>query len=392
VGAQDVASAVSLLLALEPILRDVERRVDTRYVLRAMGADQGDLLGRSTVMRELHERIVRAARKNFIVLVQGESGSGKELVARRVHALSSRREGPFVPLNCAAIVESLLEAELFGIEERTATGVRGRRGKFEQADGGTLFLDEVSDLSSSAQAKLLRVIQEPSVERVGGHGSRRVDVRIVVATNRPLETLCKNGEFRWDLFYRLNAIEITVPPLRARRDDIPILVEAILQRSADGQPYRLSIEAMEALMVHEWPGNVRELERVIERAITLALSHVIQVDDLPDAVTGRYRDAFLPDESGDDTMRAWGSRYARYVLRRANGNKREACRVLDISYHTLCAYLGYKGPRGGRPRRAPTPRGGRAVPAPAGGADSTPHDAYQPQLLRVASLVHEGPP
>jgi len=390
-GAADVAAAVSLLLALEPILRDVERKVDTRYVLRAMSADQGDLLGGSSVMRQLHDRIARAARKNFIVLVQGESGSGKELVARRVHALSTRRDGPFVPLNCAAIVESLLEAELFGIEERTATGVRGRRGKFEQADGGTLFLDEVSDLSSSAQAKLLRVIQEPTVERVGGHGSRRVDVRIVVATNRPLEALCTSGEFRWDLFYRLNAIEIAVPPLRARRDDIPMLVEAILQRSADGQPYRLSVEAMEALMVHEWPGNVRELERVIERAITLAHSHVIQVDDLPDAVTGRYRDAFLPDESGDDTMRAWGSRYARYVLGRANGNKREACRVLDISYHTLCAYLGYKGPRNGRPRRVGTPRAVRAVPVPAGAAGSTPHDAYRPQVLRVASLVHDGP-
>ena len=164
---------------------------------------------------------------------------------------------------------------MFGIEERTATGVRGRRGKFEQADGGTLFLDEVSDLSSSAQAKLLRVIQDPTVERVGGHGSRRVDVRIVVATNVRSRRSAEVASSGRDLFYRLNAIEIAVPPLRARRDDIPYLVEAILQRSSDGQPYRLSVEAMEALMVYEWPGNVRELERVIERAITLAQSHVI---------------------------------------------------------------------------------------------------------------------
>ena len=280
--------AVGVLHALEPLLRDMERKADTRHVLRAMSLDQGDLVGTTPVMRQLHERIARAARKNFIVLIQGESGAGKELVARRVHALSDRSHGPFVPVNCAAIVESLLEAELFGIEERTATGVRGRRGKFEQADGGTLFLDEVSDLSSSAQAKLLRVIQDPTVERVGGHGSRRVDVRIVVATNRPLEALSRSGEFRRDLFYRLNAIEIAVPPLRARRDDIPYLVEAILQRSSDGQPYRLSGDAMDALMVYEWPGNVRELERVIERAITLAHSHVIDVADLPEAVTGRY--------------------------------------------------------------------------------------------------------
>jgi two-component system response regulator HydG len=384
------AAASSLLVSIEPLLRDVEHKVDAGGVLEAMGLDQGELLGVSPVMRQLHERIARAARKNFIVLIQGESGAGKELVARRVHALSDRRSGPFVPLNCAAIVETLLEAELFGIEERTATGVRGRRGKFEQADGGTLFLDEVSDLSSSAQAKLLRVIQDPAVERVGGHGSRRVDVRIVVATNRPLEALCRRGEFRWDLFYRLNAIEITVPPLRARRDDIPYLVEAILRRSADGQPYRLAVDAMEALMVHEWPGNVRELERVLERAITLAQSHVIHVDDLPDAVTGRYRDAFMPDDTGDDTMRAWGSRYARYVLGRANGNKREACRVLDISYHTLCAYLAYKGPRGRRLRTPGTPRA-LVGAAPAGDASQTKaHEAYRPARSR-ASVVHDGP-
>lgn len=381
---------VGILVALEPLVRDAEHRLEACLTVQALSADQGELLGVSAVMRQLHERIARAARKNFIVLVQGESGAGKELVARRVHALSERRDGPFIPLNCAAIVESLLEAELFGIEERTATGVRGRRGKFEQADGGTLFLDEVSDLSSSAQAKLLRVIQEPTVERVGGHGSRRVDVRIVVATNRPLEALCRSGEFRWDLFYRLNAIEITVPPLRARRDDIPFLVEAILRRASEGQPYRLAVDAMQALMVHEWPGNVRELERVIERAITLAQSHVIHVDDLPDAVTGRYRDAFLSDRSGDDTMRAWGSRYARYVLERVHGNKREACRILDISYHTLCAYLGYKGPRARRERGPERPRAIHPISPievpPAGAA----HEAYRPGLRRP-TIVHDGP-
>ena len=385
----DAGAAVAVLLALEPLLRDLERKTDTRHVLQAMCRDQGDLLGTTPVMRQLHERIARAAHKNFIVLIQGESGSGKELVARRVHALSDRRDGPFVPLNCAAIVESLLEAELFGIEERTATGVRGRRGKFEQADGGTLFLDEVSDLSSSAQAKLLRVIQDPTVERVGGNGSRRVDVRIVVATNRPLEALCRGGEFRWDLFYRLNAIEIAVPPLRARRDDIPYLVEAILQRSADGQPYRLSPEAIESLMVYEWPGNVRELERVIERAITLAHSHVIHVSDLPDAVTGRYRDAFLPGDGGDDTMRAWGSRYARFVLRQANGNKREACRVLDISYHTLCAYLGYKGPRSVR-ARANGQRRPSTSPTVQTPAASRP-EPYPAPSPRPAPMLHDGP-
>lgn len=386
--------AVALLQALEPLLVDIERKSDSRHVLRAMTLDQGDLLGATPVMRQLHERIARASRKNFIVLIQGESGSGKELVARRVHALSDRRAGPFVPVNCAAIVESLLEAELFGIEERTATGVRGRRGKFEQADGGTLFLDEVSDLSSSAQAKLLRVIQDPTVERVGGHGGRRVDVRIVVATNRPLETLSRSGEFRRDLFYRLNAVEITVPPLRARREDIPLLVDAILQRSSDGQPYRLSADALEALMVYEWPGNVRELERVLERAITLAQTHLIVVEDLPDAVIGYYREALVPSDCGDNSMRAWGSRYARHVLRQAGGNKREACRVLDISYHTLCAYLTYTTPRR-RARAAAAdlaPHAAGSSAAPRGGvANAGVYEVCQAQGASPAGMLHDGP-
>ena len=383
--------AVGVLQALEPLLRDLERKADTRHVLRAMSLDQGDLVGTTPVMRQLHERIARAAGKNFIVLIQGESGSGKELVARRVHALSDRADGPFVPLNCAAIVESLLEAELFGIEERTATGVRGRRGKFELADRGTLFLDEVSDLSSSAQAKLLRVIQDPTVERVGGHGSRRVDVRIVVATNRPLEALSRSGEFRRDLFYRLNAIEIAVPPLRARRDDIPYLVEAILQRSSGGQPYRLSGNAMEALMVYEWPGNVRELERVIERAITLAQSHVIDVPDLPEVVTGRYREAFVPSDCGDDSMRAWGSRYARYILRQAGGNKREACRVLGISYHTLRAFLAYTGPRRDLRRGRGTALSPKPPAAITDAAIATTYEPRRPEGGRPAIVLHEGP-
>ena len=385
------APAVGVLHALEPLLRDMERKADTRLVLRAMSLNQGDLVGTTPVMRQLHDRIARAAGQNFIVLIQGESGSGKELVARRVHALSDRADGPFVPLNCAAIVETLLEAELFGIEERTATGVRGRRGKFEQADRGTLFLDEVSDLSSSAQAKLLRVVQDPTVERVGGHGSRRVDVRIVVATNRPLEALSRSGEFRRDLFYRLNAIEIAVPPLRARRDDIPYLVEAILQRSSSGQPYRLSANAMEALMVYEWPGNVRELERVIERAITLAQSHVIDVADLPEAVTGRYRDAFVPSECGDDSMRAWGSRYARFILRQAGGNKREACRILGISYHTLCAFLAYAGPRRDLGRVRGSSPGAKPSAAIATAGITTAYEPSRPEGRRSAMVLHEGP-
>ncbi|MCX6551337.1 MAG: sigma-54 factor interaction domain-containing protein [Acidobacteria bacterium] len=172
------------------------------------------LIGRSSAMRDLRSRIERLAASDFTVLIEGESGSGKELVARQIHELSGRRRGPFVAVNCAALVETLVEAELFGIEDRTATGVRGRRGKFEFASGGTLFLDEVADLSPSAQAKLLRAIQECAIERVGGHVSHRVDLRLVVATNRSLRLLVSQGEFRPDLYYRLSGVELKVPPLR----------------------------------------------------------------------------------------------------------------------------------------------------------------------------------
>src|SRR6476659_4812771 len=176
-------------------------------------------------MHALRERVERVAMTDFTILIAGESGTGKELVARQLHDLSPRRRGPFVAVNCAAVVETLLKAELFGIEDRTATGVRGRRGKFEHADGGTLFLDEVSDLSLSAQAKLLRAIQDLSVERVGSVGAHKVDIRIVAATNRPLSDLVPRGSFRPDLFYRLSGVDVHVPPLRERREDIPALAE-----------------------------------------------------------------------------------------------------------------------------------------------------------------------
>src|SRR5262249_4172260 len=211
-------------------------------------------------MVALRSTIERVAVTDFTVLLEGESGVGKELVARQIHEISRRRNGPFVPINCAALVETLLEAELFGIEERTATGVRGRRGKFEHADGGTLFLDEVSDLSMSAQAKLLRAIQELAVERVGGHGARRVDVRIIAASNRRLSQLAAEGLFRTDLFYRLGGVEIHVPPLRSRPDDIVELANYFLVRHRDSRELSLSEAAAEALRLYDWPGNVRELE------------------------------------------------------------------------------------------------------------------------------------
>jgi transcriptional regulator with PAS, ATPase and Fis domain len=300
------------------------------------------IVGSSAAIREVRARMERVAATGFTVLIEGESGVGKELVARQIHDLSPRREGPFVAVNCAAIVETLLEAELFGIEERTATGVRGRIGKFEHAHGGTLFLDEVADLSPAAQAKLLRAIQEMSVERVGGTGGRRIDTRIIAATNQGLSELVTRGRFRLDLFYRLHGVEILVPPLRERTADILELAEYFLERHRDFRRLRLSQAAADALMAYRWPGNVRELERVIERAVALADSDRLQLDDLPPALLDGYIPVLLPSFRQFESMRTWGSRYARMVFERCDNNKRQTCRELGISYHTLNAYLRFQ--------------------------------------------------
>jgi transcriptional regulator with PAS, ATPase and Fis domain len=289
----------------------------------------------------VRDRIERVAATNFVALIDGESGTGKELVARQIHEISPRRRGPFVPVNCAALVETLLEAELFGIEDRTATGVRGRRGKFECADGGTLFLDEVADLSLSAQAKLLRVLQDLAVERVGGHGLHRINARVVAATNKKLASLVDAGLFRADLFYRLAGIEIHVPPLRERREDILELASYFLERNGHGRHLSLSRAAADALLTYDWPGNVRELERMMERTLALVRNATIEVEDLPIRVSDAFGDVLLPSMIRNDTLRAWASRYVRLVLERSGRNKRKACRALGISYHTLQAYLRY---------------------------------------------------
>ncbi len=329
------------------------------------------LIGSSPAMCSLRERIERVAATDFTALIEGESGSGKELVARQIHDLSARRRSPFVALNCAAIVDTLLEAELFGIEDRTATGVRGRRGKFEHASGGTLFLDEVADLSTSAQAKLLRAIQERAVERVGAEASHPVDIRLVVATNRPLRDLVRQGAFRTDLFYRLSGIELRVPPLRSRREDILELAHYFLVRHGGIRSLGLSASAEDALFTYGWPGNVRELERMMESAVVLAKGHQIELSDLPIEVRGQFGDVLETSTIMGESLRAWGSRYVRLVLHRCGNNKRAACRVLDISYHTLQTYL-------------------REPPVEACGETPAIGDSW-PASAPVA-LVHEGPP
>jgi DNA-binding NtrC family response regulator len=297
------------------------------------------LIGTTPIMQTLRANIERVAATDFTTLIEGESGVGKELVARQIHDLSRRRGGPFVALNCAALVETLLEAELFGIEERTATGVRGRRGKFEAADGGTLFLDEVSDLSVSAQAKLLRAIQDLAVERVGSNGTHPVDIRIIAATNRRLSDLVDRQLFRPDLYYRLSGVDLRVPTLRERRPDIIELAEYFLARLRATRILRLSPVVNDALLAYDWPGNVRELERLMERLVTLAEHEVIDLDDLPPTIRGWHALAIGPSLRRNDSLRVWARRYVRLMVDQCGGNRRQAARVLDISYHTLKSYL-----------------------------------------------------
>jgi transcriptional regulator with PAS, ATPase and Fis domain len=325
------------------LVLEIERnRPGARTVGRRDRDGARPLVGKTPAMQSLCATIDRVAATDFTVLLEGESGVGKELVARQIHAQSRRRGGPFVAINCAALVETLLEAELFGIEDRTATGVRGRRGKFEYADGGTLFLDEIGDLSVSAQAKLLRTIQDFAVERVGGNGTHQVDIRLVAATNRSLKELVERQLFRPDLYYRLSGVDVRVPPLRERRADILELARCFLERHRPARPLRLSASAADALEAYDWPGNVRELERVIERVVTMTPSGPIQLEDLPPAIRGPFAEAVTPALKERDTLRAFTSRYVRLMLDRCAGNKRAACRTLGISYHTLVAHMNYR--------------------------------------------------
>ncbi|MFO7674849.1 MAG: sigma 54-interacting transcriptional regulator [bacterium] len=248
------------------------------------GLQYRGFVGANPVVLEALKTVVRVAGASIPVLIRGESGTGKELAARALHESGARRDKPFVAVNCAAVPEGLLEAEFFGIEKGAATGVVARRGKFEQADGGTVFLDEIGDMSAGLQARLLRVVQDKKVEPVGGGREVAVDVRVVAATNQPLEELIEQGRFRQDLYYRLNGVEIGLPPLRERRGDIPGLVRHFIARSNQRFGRELvgaSEEAVGRLMAHGWPGNVRQLRHVVERSVVLARGRVLEVGDLP---------------------------------------------------------------------------------------------------------------
>ena len=333
----------ALLVTLE---RALERRAleeENRRLRRAVDQTSsfGDLLGASPAMRDIFALIRRVADGRSSVLITGESGTGKEVVARTIHFTSARKDRPFVPINCTAIPEGLLESELFGHVKGAFTGAHvTKRGLFEQANGGTLFLDEIGDMGLGLQGKLLRVLQDREVRPVGGTQSVKVDVRIIAATNRDLRQEIEAGRFRRDLFYRLNVIPIEIPPLRERPEDVPLLAEACLRRHADGTPRRLSPAALERLKRCRWEGNARELENVIERALALCEGTEIGADDLP-----------LPEEppgpasdAGELARQALERKlslaelenlYIEQVLEHTHGNKVQAARILGINRRTL---------------------------------------------------------
>ncbi|MBV9209492.1 MAG: sigma-54-dependent Fis family transcriptional regulator, partial [Acidobacteria bacterium] len=281
-----------LRLVVKNALETVSLRRENDLLRRRIqleGAERGPLLGESEAMHRVRAMIEKVAETDATVLVRGESGTGKELVARELHERSStRRQAPFVAVNCAALPSELIESELFGHEKGAFTGASARRrGKFEQADGGTLFLDEIGDMSANVQAKLLRALEDRSIERLGGSESVAVDVRIVSATHRPLEQEIAGGNFRADLFYRLRVVTIEIPPLRGRREDIPLLAESFARQTAEryNLPARpLAQSALRKLVEYDWPGNVRELRNTIERAAIMAEGDELAARDLPEEI------------------------------------------------------------------------------------------------------------
>jgi DNA-binding NtrC family response regulator len=337
------------LLVLIKRALDTSRLAAENILLKEEFADRLGLpkiIGKSGQMQEITSKIQKVAPTNATVLIHGESGTGKELFARAIHYLSLRKDGPFVAINSAAIPRELLESELFGYERGAFTGADARKlGKLELADKGTVFLDEIGDMDLALQAKLLRVLQEQVIERVGGNRPIKIDVRIVAATNKELDKAVAAKLFREDLYYRLNVFPITIPPLRERRDDIAALAQNFLNKygaEVRKGPLTISEEAMEILMKSPWKGNVRELENVIERAVIYADGGVVRAKDLG-INESSIRDALAEHvpmegplhEIAEAAVRIVESRRIKQVLKQTNNNKTRAAEILQVSYKTL---------------------------------------------------------
>ncbi|MEE9280593.1 MAG: sigma-54 dependent transcriptional regulator [Myxococcota bacterium] len=331
----------AVLATLERAFERRELEAENRRLRRALDQTSsfGDLIGASPAMRDIFALIKKISSSRSSVLITGDSGTGKEVVARTIHFTGSRAERPFVPINCTAMPEGLLESELFGHARGAFTGAyTAKRGLFEEANGGTLFLDEIGDMPALLQGKLLRVLQDREIRPVGANRSVRVDVRIITATNRDLKEEIAQGRFRNDLFYRLNVIPVHLPPLRERPEDIPALARAFARKHG-GAAARISTEAMNRLMRLPWEGNARELENAIERALALSGGEQVELENLP---SGNGGGSTREEESLLDvaverklTLRQLGDLYVDRVLGSVGGNKVHAARILGINRRTL---------------------------------------------------------
>jgi two-component system, NtrC family, response regulator AtoC len=318
-------------------LRDENRKLREELGVRY---DWSNVIGRSPAMQEIFGTISRVAPSRATVLLCGESGVGKDLIARAIHFHSPRRDRPFVKINCTAIPENLMESELFGYEKGAFTGAStSKPGKFEQADTGTVFLDEIGDVPVSVQVKLLRILQEREFERLGSNKTRTIDVRVLAATNADLRAALEEGRFREDLYYRLNVLPINIPPLRERREDIPFLAQHFtckIGRELGSTVESITEKAIAKLLEYHWPGNVRELENVIERSIVLSSAKVLDADDIRLDTGGRSRSAalngFLPEGV---SLEEYEQNLIREALRRSNGNKSQAARMLGLTRNAL---------------------------------------------------------
>jgi DNA-binding NtrC family response regulator len=325
-----------------------DRRVETLESEVEREFPVREIVGNSPSFRRALDDLCKAAASDATVLIQGESGTGKELAARLLHSQSHRRDEPFVAVHCAALPENLMESELFGFEKGAFTGaVASKPGKFEQADTGTVFLDEIGDVPASTQVKLLRVLQERELERLGSNKTRRIDVRVLAATNQDLRAALEQGTFREDLFYRLNVVPMNIPPLRERKEDIPLLAEHFvkkLARDSGSLVESISDAAMKKLLSYHWPGNVRELENIIERSLVLCSGTRLDAADIKLDLAPRSRtpvaEGFLPEGM---TLDEYEQALIREALHRADGNKSHAARLLGLTRNALRYRLSQMG-------------------------------------------------
>lgn len=331
---------LTLLRALKSKRVEGENRVLKQALQKNFGIE--NLIGSTPIMRQVFDKIQQVANSRATVLIEGESGTGKELVAKALHQLSSRKENAFIPVHCAALSPQLLESELFGHEKGAFTGAMEKRiGRFEEAHHGTLFLDEIGEIDATTQVKLLRVLGERVIQRVGSNQTMTVDVRVIAATNRDLEEMVKEQKFRDDLFFRLNVIRILLPPLRERKEDIPLLVESFIKQLAKENQKKvtsLATEALQVLLQYHWPGNIRELRMAIEHGVVLAKGSEIQLHDLPERVFATApaalsaKNCTIPESLNLEAME---KKFIVLALRASQGNRTEAAEKLGISRRTL---------------------------------------------------------